>query len=141
MIMADIDVSGLEIDNGSGLSRNASIRADSLGALLIRAWQRPWMPDFVASLPVAGRDGTARRRLNNSPARGQAHLKTGTINDVRSVAGYVLDQHGRRHAVVMMINHSEAANSQGAQDALVEWVWLGMPQAASPKPAPRRSKR
>ncbi|MDR2014304.1 MAG: D-alanyl-D-alanine carboxypeptidase/D-alanyl-D-alanine-endopeptidase [Azoarcus sp.] len=134
---ADIDVSGLEVDNGSGLSRDARIRADSLGTLLIRAWQRPWMPDFIASLPVAGRDGTARRRLDGSPANGQAHLKTGTINDVRAMAGYVLDQSGHRHAVVMMINHPEASSSKKAQDALIEWVWSGMPQAKpqiSPSP-------
>jgi len=137
---AGIDVSGLEVDNGSGLSRNARIRADSLGTLLIRAWQRPWMPDFIASLPVAGRDGTARRRLDGSSASGRAHLKTGTINDVRAIAGYVLDQNGRRQAVVMMVNHPEAANSRKAQDALIEWVWSGMPQAAKPAPAPIRSK-
>jgi len=134
MIQAGIDVSGLEIDNGSGLSRNARIRADSLGTLLIRAWQRPWMPDFVASLPVAGRDGTARRRLDGSSASGRAHLKTGSINDVRAIAGYVLDRNGRRHAVVMMVNHPEAGNSRRAQDALIEWVWSGMPQAESSSP-------
>jgi D-alanyl-D-alanine carboxypeptidase/D-alanyl-D-alanine-endopeptidase (penicillin-binding protein 4) len=139
---ADIDVSGLEVDNGSGLSRNARIRADSLGSLLIRAWQRPWMPDFIASLPIAGRDGTARRRLGGSPANGYAHLKTGTINDVKAVAGYVLDQSGQRHAVVMMVNHPEAASSGKAQDALIEWVWSGMPQASpQPKPAPPRGRR
>ncbi|MCL1860800.1 MAG: D-alanyl-D-alanine carboxypeptidase/D-alanyl-D-alanine-endopeptidase [Proteobacteria bacterium] len=126
---ANIETSGLEIDNGSGLSRNARVRADTLGTLLIRAWQRPWMPDFIASLPVAGRDGTARRRLGDSPANGYAHLKTGTINDVKSIAGYVLDQTGHRYAVVMMINHPEAGSSQKAQDALIEWVWSGMPQA------------
>jgi len=151
LAQAGIEISGLEIDNGSGLSRNARIRADSLGTLLIRAWKRPWMPDFVASLPVAGRDGTARRRLNDSPAAGRAHLKTGTINDVKAIAGYVLDQKGRRHAVVMMVNHPEAGNSKKAQDALIEWVWSGAPQAdpapshgkpqAKPKSAPSRSKR
>jgi D-alanyl-D-alanine carboxypeptidase/D-alanyl-D-alanine-endopeptidase (penicillin-binding protein 4) len=141
---AGVDVSGLEIDNGSGLSRNARIRADSLGTLLICAWQRPWMPDFMASLPVAGRDGTARRRLGGSSASGYAHLKTGTINDVKAMAGYVLDQSGRRHAVVMMINHPEASSSGKAQDALIEWVWSGAPQAipqAKPQPAPSRGKR
>ncbi|MDR3214341.1 MAG: D-alanyl-D-alanine carboxypeptidase/D-alanyl-D-alanine-endopeptidase [Azoarcus sp.] len=120
---ASIDVSGLVIVNGAGLSRDARIRADSLGALLIRAWNRPWMPEFVASLPVAGRDGTTRRRLTDSPARGYAHLKTGTINDVKAIAGYVLDQYGRRHALVMMVNHPAAVDSGKAQDALVEWVW------------------
>ena len=122
---AGIEVSGLVIDNGSGLSRNARVRADSLGVLLVRAWQRPWMPEFIASLPIAGGDGTARKRLKDSPARGRAHLKTGTINDVKSIAGYVLDQNGRRHAIVMMVNHPESGNSRKAQDALIEWVWAG----------------
>jgi len=139
--LADIEIGGLEIDNGSGLSRNARIRADSLGTLLIRAWERPWMPDFVASLPIAGRDGTARRRLNDSPAVGRAYLKTGTINDVKAIAGYVLDQNGQRHAVVMMVNHPEAGNSRKAQDALIEWVWSGAAQAKpAPVTAPSRGK-
>ncbi|MDR1661862.1 MAG: D-alanyl-D-alanine carboxypeptidase/D-alanyl-D-alanine-endopeptidase [Azoarcus sp.] len=135
---ARIDISGLVIENGAGLSRKARIRADSLGALLIRAWQRPWMPEFLASLPVLGRDGTTRRSLVDSPARGYAHLKTGTIKDVKAIAGYVLDQYGRRHAVVMMVNHPAAANSGKAQDALIEWVWTAEPPL-SPRPA--RGKR
>ncbi|MDR2261636.1 MAG: D-alanyl-D-alanine carboxypeptidase/D-alanyl-D-alanine-endopeptidase [Azoarcus sp.] len=124
---ARIGTTGLVIDNGAGLSRSARIRADSLGTLLIRAWQRPWMPEFIASLPVAGLDGTAYRRLASSPARGYAHLKTGTVNHVKAIAGYVLDQYGRRHAVVMMINHPQASNAYKAQDALIEWVWNGVP--------------
>ncbi|MCL2591063.1 MAG: D-alanyl-D-alanine carboxypeptidase/D-alanyl-D-alanine-endopeptidase [Betaproteobacteria bacterium] len=140
---ADIEIDGLEIDNGSGLSRSARIRADSLGTLLVRAWERPWMPDFIASLPIAGRDGTARRRLNDSPANGRAYLKTGTINDVKAIAGYVLDKNGQRYAVVMMVNHPEAGNSKKAQDALIEWVWSGAAQAMPepiPMPMPSPSK-
>lgn len=120
---AGIDTRGLVIENGSGLSRNERICADSMGALLLAAWQRPWMPEFIAALPVAGVDGTARKRLNGSPANGQAHIKTGTLNGVRAMAGYLLDRNGRRHAVVMMVNHPEAAASQAAQDALLEWLW------------------
>jgi D-alanyl-D-alanine carboxypeptidase/D-alanyl-D-alanine-endopeptidase (penicillin-binding protein 4) len=122
---AGIETSGLVIENGSGLSRQARVRADTLGTLLVMVWRRPWMPEFIASLPVAGRDGTAYRRLETSPARGYAHLKTGTINDVSSVAGYVLGQNGRRYAVVMTVNHPNAGSSRKAQDALVEWVWAG----------------
>ena len=110
---------------GSGLSRNERIRADSLGALLLAVWQRPWMPEFIAALPVAGLDGTARRRLGDSPARGQAHIKTGTLNGVRAMAGYLLDRKGQRHVVVMMVNHPDAAASAAAQDALLEWLWSG----------------
>lgn len=122
---ARVDTSGLVIENGSGLSRRERIRADSLGALLLAAWQRPWMPEYIAALPVAGVDGTARRRLGDSPARGQAHIKTGTLDGVRAMAGYLLDRHGRRHAVVMMVNHPDAAASAAAQDALLEWLWSG----------------
>ena len=115
------------IENGSGLSRIERIRADSLGTLLLKAWQRPWMPEYIAALPVAGLDGTARGRLRNSPASGHAHIKTGTLNGVRAMAGYLLDRHGRRHAVVMMVNHPEAPNSAAAQDALMDWLWAGTP--------------
>ena len=124
---AGIDTQGLQIENGSGLSRIERIRADSLGQMLLRAWRRPWMPEYIAALPVAGLDGTARRRLRDSPASGHAHIKTGTLNGVRAIAGYVLDRSGRRHVVVMMVNHPEAANSAAAQDALLEWVWAATP--------------
>ena len=120
---AGVDVSGLVIENGAGLSRIERIRADSLGQMLIAAWRRPWMPDYIAALPVAGLDGTAHQRLRNSPARGQAHIKTGTINNVRAIGGYVLDRNSRRHVVVMMVNDPKAHDSQAAQDALLEWVW------------------
>lgn len=122
---AGIPTQGLLIDNGSGLSRTNTLRADTLGRLLITAWQRPWMPEFVSALSLAGIDGTARRRLADSPAHGHAHIKTGTINGVRAMAGYVLDRNGRRHAVVMMVNDAKAPQSEAAQDALIEWVWGG----------------
>lgn len=124
---AGIASTGLVIENGSGLSRIEQIRAETLGQLLITAWRRPWMPEFLAALPVAGVDGTARKRLADSPARGQAHIKTGTLNGVRAIGGYLLDHAGRRHALVMMVNHPQAAAAQAAQDTLLEWVWAGMP--------------
>ena len=120
-----IEIDGLVIENGSGLSRNERIRADRLGQLLLVAWRQPWMPEFISALPVAGSDGTAFRRLTDSPARGHAHVKTGTINHVRAIAGYVLDRDGRRHVVVMMVNDLNAHASTAAQDALLEWVWSG----------------
>ncbi|NMG43147.1 D-alanyl-D-alanine carboxypeptidase/D-alanyl-D-alanine-endopeptidase [Aromatoleum toluvorans] len=118
-----IATAGLVIENGSGLSRIERVSARALAEILLAAWQRPFMPEFMAALPIAGEDGTARGRLNDSPARGYAHIKTGSINGVKSFAGYVLDRNGRRHAVVMIVNHAEAGASQAAQDALLEWVW------------------
>lgn len=117
-----IDTRGFVIDNGAGLSRNARISAGSLGQLLQEAWRSPTMPELLASLPIAGIDGTARRRLADSPAAGLAHVKTGTLDGVRSIAGYVQAHSGQRYAVVLMINHPNAGSARDAQDALMEWV-------------------
>lgn len=123
MVEDGIDTRTLVIENGSGLSRIERIAPAALGHVLQVVWRSPYMPEFIAALPVAGQDGTARRRLQDSPARGQAHIKTGTINGVQAIGGYLLDRHGRRHVVVMMVNHPRAADSRTAQDALLEWVW------------------
>lgn len=120
---AGIETGGLAMENGAGLSRIDRVRAATVGQVLLAAWQRPFMPEFMAALPLAGRDGTARRRLEDSPAAGYAHLKTGSLDGVVSMAGYVLDRHGRRHAVVMLAQHPDASASRPAQDALLEWIW------------------
>jgi serine-type D-Ala-D-Ala carboxypeptidase/endopeptidase (penicillin-binding protein 4) len=124
---AGIDTRGLVMENGAGLSRIGRVRAATVGQVLLAAWKRPFMPEFIAALPLAGRDGTARHRLEFSPAAGYAHLKTGSLDGVVSMAGYVLDRQGRRHAVVMLTQHPDAEASRSAQDALVEWVWEGQP--------------
>jgi D-alanyl-D-alanine carboxypeptidase/D-alanyl-D-alanine-endopeptidase (penicillin-binding protein 4) len=123
LIAAGIDSDGLVIDNGAGLSRIARVSAATLGQLLRTVWQRPYMPEFIASLPIAGSDGTARRRLNGSGAAGQAHIKTGSVNGVSAIAGFVLDRNGRRHIVAMLVNHPKGGASRSAQDALLDWVW------------------
>jgi D-alanyl-D-alanine carboxypeptidase/D-alanyl-D-alanine-endopeptidase (penicillin-binding protein 4) len=115
----------LVIDNGSGLSRIERISAHGLAALLQSAYRSAVMPEFIASLPLVAVDGTMRRRLRNGGTAGQAHIKTGTLHDVRSIAGYVLDREGRRHVVVMIVNHPNAARAQAAQDALLAWVYEG----------------
>jgi serine-type D-Ala-D-Ala carboxypeptidase/endopeptidase (penicillin-binding protein 4) len=113
----------LVIENGSGLSRNERISAQHLGELLVHGYSSPLMPELMSSLPLLAVDGTVMRRLNGSPIRGRAHLKTGSLNGVRSVAGYVLDEQGRRWVVVFIANHSLAAATKSAQDALLEWLY------------------
>ena len=117
-----IDTDQLVIENGAGLSRIERISARSLGQLLLAAWRNRTMPELIASLPIAGIDGTASKRLAGSPAQGSAHIKTGTLEGVRSLAGYVLARNGQRYAVVLMINHPNAGASRESQDALLEWV-------------------
>ena len=104
-------------DNGSGLSRDERTTARQLARLLQYAWASPLMPEFIASLPMAGTDGTLRRR-----AQVAAHLKTGSLRDSQGIAGYVLGASGRRYCVVAIANHPNAVAVQPALDALLAWV-------------------
>ncbi len=112
----------LVIENGSGLSRIERISAAHLGQLLMDAYVSPAMPEFMASLPILALDGTIKKRLNDSPSAARAHLKTGSIEGVSAISGYVLDANNHRHVLVMFVNHPKAAASKNAQDALIEWV-------------------
>jgi len=118
-----IAVPELVMENGSGLSRAERISAGNLAALLQAAWQSPVMPEFIASMPIAGIDGTMRRRVKGEGVSGQAHIKTGLLSEVRSMAGYVLDRNGKRIVVVMIVNHANAFQAQPAMDALLRWVY------------------
>ena len=111
----------LVLENGSGLSRKERISAAHLGQLLISAYQSPIMPELTASLPILGVDGTLERRKDNS-ASGRAHLKSGSLDNVRAVAGYVLDNQSRRWVIVFIANGLKAANTKSAQQALLDWV-------------------
>jgi serine-type D-Ala-D-Ala carboxypeptidase/endopeptidase (penicillin-binding protein 4) len=112
----------LVIENGSGLSRIERISAAHLAQLLMAAYVSPAMPELMASLPILAQDGTIKKRLNDSPSAARAHLKTGSIDGVSAIAGYVLDANNHRHVIVMFVNHARAAASKSAQDALIEWV-------------------
>lgn len=113
----------LVIENGAGLSRSDRISAENLARLLAAAYASPVMPEFIASLPLAGIDGTMRKRLNGNGVAGQAHVKTGYLEGVRALAGYVLDRRGKRVVVVFLANHPNSAATKAAQDALLACVY------------------
>lgn len=114
----------LEIGNGAGLSRDNRISARSLGRLLLAARGSAFGAEFQASLSLAGLDGTTRKRFQADSLAGQMHLKTGTLNGVTSVAGYVRSQSGAEYVVVAIANQPKATwgGGQEAQDALLRWV-------------------
>ena len=115
-----------DVDNGSGLSRDARASAAGLARMLQVAWATPVMPELLASLPIAGIDGTLRRsRLGNGQSAGRAHLKTGSLQGVQALAGYVHGEGGQRYVLVALVNHPNAAAARPALDALVEWTARG----------------
>lgn len=112
----------LVLENGAGLSRTERISAQHLAQLLRHAAHSPFAAELEASLPILGVDGTVRKRFKDSELAGQAHLKTGTLEGVKSVAGYVHAKSGKQWIVVFIINHPNASSGQAAQDALVSWL-------------------
>jgi D-alanyl-D-alanine carboxypeptidase/D-alanyl-D-alanine-endopeptidase (penicillin-binding protein 4) len=118
-----LDFPELVIENGSGLSRKERISASHMGALLLAAFQSSVMPEFMSSLPIAAVDGTMKTRLNGSATAGQAHIKTGLLEGVKTMAGYVLTKSGKRAVVVFFVNHPKSGAAQLAMDAMLEWVY------------------
>ena len=103
---------------GSGLSRDDRMSARAFTQLLQYAWESPYSAELIASLPIAGIDGTLKR----SHAAGGAHLKTGSLNGVLGVAGYVQGKNQHRYSLVVLINHPNAAKARPLIDAWIEWA-------------------
>jgi serine-type D-Ala-D-Ala carboxypeptidase/endopeptidase (penicillin-binding protein 4) len=112
----------LVLENGAGLSRKERISPVHLAALLQRAADSPFYAELEASLPILGMDGTVKKRFKDNEIAGYAHLKTGSLEGVKSIAGYVKAHSGKQWIVVFLVNHPNAALAQPAQDALIEWL-------------------
>ena len=117
-----MDFPELILENGAGLSRKERITAKHLAELLQRATESRFAAELKASLPILGMDGSVKKRFKESALGGYAHLKTGTLDDVKSIAGYVKSRSGKQYILVFIANHPNAALSQPAQDALIEWL-------------------
>ncbi len=115
----------ITIENGAGLSRNTRTTARDMARMLQFAWREPYMPEYLASLSLAGMDGTLRRRFNNSGLVGKAHLKTGSLDHVVAIAGYLQSRSGRRFIVVAMQNFEDIHRGPGeeVQEALLRWLY------------------
>jgi D-alanyl-D-alanine carboxypeptidase/D-alanyl-D-alanine-endopeptidase (penicillin-binding protein 4) len=127
-----VDTEGLVMENGSGLSRSEQIATSALARMLLYAYASPVMPEFIASLPLVGVDGTMRKRLRRTPLQGRAHIKTGSLRGVKAIAGYVLNRYGRMTVVVCIINHPNAAAGTVAQDALLRYAYEGAETGPTP---------
>ncbi len=116
----------LRIENGSGLSRTARISAAHVTDLLIDAYRSPHRNVFMRSLAVAGVDGTMKGRLKRTQVQGKGFFKTGTLRDVRSIAGYVKAADGKTYAMAILHNDPRARKrALRAHDKLIEWVYAG----------------
>ncbi len=115
----------ITLANGAGLSRDTRTTAADMARMLRFAWHQPYMPEYLASMSLSGLDGTLRRRFTNSPLVGKAHMKTGSMDHVAALAGYLQSKSGRRYAVVVLQNFEDIHRGPGeeVQEALLRWLY------------------
>ena len=120
-----LDFAELRLDNGAGLSRESRMTARQLADLLRYAYKSPYMPEYLSSLSLAGVDGTLSRRFRKGTLTGMAHMKTGSLDHVSSIAGYFQARSGNRYIVVMLLNHTDVHRGPGeeVQEALLRWLY------------------
>ncbi len=120
-----MDFAELRLDNGAGLSRESRMTARHLADLLRYAYQSPYMPEYLSSLSLSGVDGTLSRRFRNGVLTGMAHMKTGSLDHVSSIAGYFQARSGNRYIVVTFHNQTDIHRGPGeeVQEALLRWLY------------------
>jgi serine-type D-Ala-D-Ala carboxypeptidase/endopeptidase (penicillin-binding protein 4) len=118
-----LDLNGVDIDNGSGLSRSTHITVLQMAKILSVAYHSRFAPEYLASFPLAGMDGTLRSRMKNSPA-GAIRLKTGHLDGVSGVAGYVSGASGKTFVLVSLVNGARAdfGAAEPLHAALAAWI-------------------
>jgi D-alanyl-D-alanine carboxypeptidase/D-alanyl-D-alanine-endopeptidase (penicillin-binding protein 4) len=109
----------LVMENGSGLSRQERVSAREMATILQAAWQSPYAAEFIASMPLVAMDGTMRKRLRRTALEGEAHIKTGTLNTVRAIAGFSRDSNGNTWAVVAILNDSRPWGASAILDQVL----------------------
>jgi serine-type D-Ala-D-Ala carboxypeptidase/endopeptidase (penicillin-binding protein 4) len=119
-----LDFPELVIDNGSGLSRLTRMSADSMARMLGSAYQSHYYPELAASMPLGGLDGTLRNRFADYAEPGRIRLKTGQLNGVSAVGGWVTSRSNRPLTVVVIVNRPGAqyGSGQAVIDTVVRWA-------------------
>lgn len=110
----------------SGLCRDCQVKPSSLLAVLMLASKHPDFNVYKTSLPLAGVNGTMKHLKNrqpNNPSIGRAFIKTGTLDNVSSMAGYVQGQSGKWYAVVAMLNAPNVKDNTAGKTLLDDFLW------------------
>ena len=115
----------LVLENGVGPVAGRAHLGRGTRRRAARCLAQPVRPEFQASLPLSAVDGTLRRRFRSPDMEGRLRMKTGTLQDVSALAGYVNAASGRTYVAVIILNHpgAELGAGESVQAALVDWVF------------------
>lgn len=131
-----INTAGMVIDNGAGLTRHGRITARQGAQILQHAWNSAYSADLMASMPIIAMDGTMARRLRNTGMDGEGRIKTGYLENVRSIAGFTRDANDTTWAVVGMVNNDPAWNGQAVLDRILYSLHFRPPTGTAISHAP-----
>ncbi len=95
LVDAGVDSDKIRLDDGCGLSRDNLVTPRFQTSLLQFLSTRAYFELFLNTLAVSGTDGTLRHRLVSQQVRGTIHAKTGTLNGVSTLSGYMMTRSGR----------------------------------------------
>ena len=102
---AGVNDNEVALNDGSGLSRNDLISANTTIQLLTFMSKHKYFAQFREALPIAGVDGTLRTRMRGTPAEGNVRAKTGSLSSVASLSDYVTTASGEHLVFSMMLNN------------------------------------
>jgi PBP4 family serine-type D-alanyl-D-alanine carboxypeptidase len=122
---AGLEMGAVHIVDGSGLSRINGVSPENFVRLLEYMHRSPHAEAFRESLPIYGVDGTLRNRLRGTPVQGNGYAKTGSLNRVSSLSGYLRTQSGRwlAFSIIMNAYNAPASDARALQDKLVQLLW------------------
>ncbi|MER2090187.1 MAG: D-alanyl-D-alanine carboxypeptidase/D-alanyl-D-alanine-endopeptidase [Sporosarcina sp.] len=105
-----VDTRNMLLRDGSGMSHKNLVTANEVSKLLYTAQSKGWHPVFLDSLPLAGNKerfigGTLRHRMKGTAAAGNVQAKTGALNGVTALSGYVKTADGETLIFSIMVNN------------------------------------
>jgi D-alanyl-D-alanine carboxypeptidase/D-alanyl-D-alanine-endopeptidase (penicillin-binding protein 4) len=124
LVDAGIDDNDFFFYDGSGMSAMDKISPRAFTRLLAYASHQPWGAAWRETLPIAGVDGTLDHRFGNTPFKGRMWAKTGTLNEVNALSGYVSTASGRMVAFSILVNgrYPGSDDEQQAIDRIAEAI-------------------
>jgi len=121
-----IEPGAVSLADGSGLSRYNEVTPNAMVRLLRAMWRHPEFDTFEAAMPVAGVDGTLKRRLLGTPGESNVTAKTGSLSSVRALSGYLRDGAGETLIFSLLLNGYDAPGDVAValEDLLIEQLVL-----------------
>jgi len=120
MLAFGADSNGVVVRDGSGLSRHDYVTPETIVRILDGMRKRDDFKVFYDALPIGGVDGTIANRMKNTPAQGNVHAKTGTVDRSHSLSGYVTTTDGK--LLLFSFQHNNYTTSNQQVERVQDWI-------------------